>query len=359
MRLHPAFGSAIILLVCCRCVPAADLHRHGDWASAQAAARQSNKLILAYIYERGREACTAMEDMTLGRPEVVQALRSYEFLALNGDSQQSREFCEHYHVGTRWNPKEDKQDGQTAFAAVPAYLILDANGNEYYRMYGFFAPDVFLQVLGQVGKLIEYRSGLAQRPQDARLHADLGRLYLEMERPELARPLLEAAIKLDPGNDSGARASAELDLAILSIPDDPLLAARHLIAYEFNHPETNRNLEIQYYLAVAYLAGGKAEQSEKILLDFAAIPPFLPEDQAQGAQFGFLVQKGDKEVGFYPIDDLDEAKQRVRKAGEDPDKCQFTRKPMNPDYRNPWTEKADLLLRQLLKEQAGGQKPPK
>jgi hypothetical protein len=51
-------------------------------------------------------------------------------------------------------------------------------------------------------------------------------------------------------------------------------------------------------------------------------------------------------------------KQKVRELKEDPRQCRFLRKAINPDYRNPWTEKADLLLRQLRELQAQQQNKP-
>jgi tetratricopeptide (TPR) repeat protein len=354
---------AVLLVLCVggANAPAAELRRHGSWTAAQTAARASGKFIFAYIYQNGHDACAAMENNTFSNSKVVEALQGYEVLSLNGDARQNRDWCEHYRVGTRYNAQQDKEktEGETAFAAVPALLFLDANGREYYRTYGFHAPDVFLQLLGQVAKLIDWQCALDQRPQDARLHADLGRLYLEMGRPKQGQPLLEAAVKLDQNNTAGARADAELDLIILSIPDDPVMALRNLVAYQFNRPETTRVLEVRYYMAVAQLAAGREAQAEKILLDFAGIPPFLADDQGlAGLQYGYLVERGDKQIGFWSLDDEGEVKKKVREAGEDPGKCRFTRKAINPDYRNPWTEKADLLLKQLLKEQESRKSQP-
>lgn len=337
-----------------------DLTRHGSWAAAQAAARVSGKFIFVYIYEHNQEGCLAMEN-TFSDAAVVRALQGYEMLALNGDARQNREFCEHYRVGTRYDEgRAGTEDGRMAFAAIPAFLFLDYNGREYYRTYGSYAPDTFLLLLGQVARVIEYQCALAQRPQDARVHADLGRLYLEMSRTALGKPLLEKAIKLDPDNNTGARADAELDLTILSIPADPVMALRNLVAYQFNHPGTRRLFEIHFYMAVAQLAAGREDQAEKILLDFAAIPPFLNDDQGlQGVQYGYLVERDGRQVGFWPLDNQDEVRRQVREAKEDPDKCRFTRRAINPDYRNPWTEKADLLLKQLLAEQEKRKPAPK
>lgn len=337
----------------------AELPSHSDWESAQKQAQQSGKYILAYVFQPGQEACVAMDTITFVHEGVIKALQDFEFLAINGDAARHRAFCERFRVGTRWDPDSDRREGRTRFGAVPAFLFLDAAGQEYFRTYGYYAPDVFIHMLGQARQIIQLQRALQERPQDARLQADLGHLYLELERPLQAKPLLEAAIKLDPQNSTGARADAELDLIILSIPDDPDLAIRQLLAYQFNYPQSPRGLEIRYFLAVAQLAAGREKKAEQILLDFAAIPPFL--DNAEGlpnVQYGYLVECGERQIGFFPIDDVELVKQKVRELKEDPRQCRFLRKAINPDYRNPWTEKADLLLRQLRELQAKQQNKP-
>lgn len=386
IRLSSFLVALVVYLMLHSLCGAAELPRHHDWATAEAASRQSGKPIFVYVFQsltrnvvldraqakQRHEACAAMEDRTFKNPDVIKAMGAYEVLALDADLPENAKFCDKYRVGMRFEQPHDADAEPSAFAAIPAYLFLESDGTEYYRAYGFYAADMFMQLLGQVGKVIGYRQRLAEAPEDARAQADLGRLYLEMERPELAQAPLEAAVKLDPDNKTGARADAELDLIILAIPlgisddpekpppVDPMVAVRKLIQYQADHAGSRRALELQYYLAVAYLTAGKEGQCEKILLDFGSIPPFLPNDQAPpNARYGYLVTKGEKHVGFYAVETLEEARQQVRVKGDDPDRCKFERKPMNPDYRNPWTEKADLLLRQLREEQELRKNPPK
>lgn len=324
-----------------------------NWDAAQAAARVSGKCILAYVYQHGHAACVEMDRSTFPADEVIAALSRFQPLALNGKSGTCREFCKRYGVGLQSN---DDKGLQMDFAAIPACLFLDSSGNEYYRAYGYYPKASFVQLLRRVETLAQDLAAIQQRPNDARLSADLGRLYLDLERDDLGKPYLQRAVKLDPGNAVGARADAELDLTLLTIPDNPDLAFRQLVAYQFNNPDTKRALELRYYMAVAQIAAGKLEQGEKILLDFRMIPQHLPDDQrVEGAQYGYLATEEGQEVGFWPVDDLEQAKKEVQKAGKNPAACAFARKTVNPDYRNHWTEMADLLLKQLLN--AGGAKP--
>lgn len=283
----------LIMLLAAPLLSAAELNWHNHWEEAQTAAQASSKYILAYIYHPSHAACVEMDQSTFQEAAVVTALQRFEFMALNGTTAAARPFSEKYRVGVRSNVDKGLE---MDFAAVPAYLFLDASGREYYRTFGYYPVPAFLNLLQQVTALLDLTRQLDDRPQSPRLLADLGHLYLEMERPELGRPLLEQAVKLDPENQSGALADAQLDLTILTIPDDPMAAFSHLMRHNFTYPRSSRLLEVKYYMAVAQLAGERYEAAERILLDFAAIPP-----------------------------------------SEDP----------QSDYRNPWTVRADLLLKQL------------
>ncbi|MHB8997286.1 MAG: hypothetical protein ACYC63_18730 [Armatimonadota bacterium] len=284
---------------------AEDLTWHRTWEEASRAAQKSRKYVLVYVHENGHPASVEMNN-TLQVDQVTEALAAFEVLALSGSSEANAAFCEKYRIGARrpklWGAQEtaDRIDA----SATPAYLFLDASGREYYRTCGYYPPVPFIDMLGQAAQIIDWTNKLATSPNDARASADLGHLYLTLERSDLGKPLLEKAIKLDPQNATGARSDAELDLTILMIPDNPQLAFRQLVAYQFNNPETKRGLELRYYMAVAELANNHFEQAQRILMDFQSIPPNIVDN-----------------------------------------------KPTNPDYTNRWTVMADLLLKQLLDSQ--------
>lgn len=290
---------AILGMICGVCLTAAAIadtpepviNWHDTWLGAQAAARKSGRRVLTYIYHHNQPACVEMDRTTLATPAVIEALNAgFEPLQVNGASSRARAFLDKYAVGTR-----ESVDRGVAISsgAYPAYLLLDAKGTEAFRAYGYYPPDAFVQLLEQLRRLGALADALAAQPQDARVGAQLGHLYLELERPEQGKPLLAQAVQLDPENRAGARQEAELDLTILAIPDQPDEAFRGLVTYRFSYPESARGLEARYYMAVARLAGRHYDQAEKLLLDFAAIP----KD--------------------------------------------------HPDYRDPWTARADLLLQQL------------
>lgn len=278
---------------------------HKTWAAAQAASQAAGKPVFAYVYQRGQGTCLDMERGTFPEAAVVEAMDRYTPLAVNCTAADSKEFCVKYGL---WMQKRTEDDTSRMDAStIPAYLFLDATGREYHRAYGFYPPALLTQMLQRVDRLTSLLAQLSQKPNDARISADLGNLYLNLDRPELAPPYLNAATRQDPQNLTGARADAELDLVIISIPETPEKAFRDLVAYQYNYRQTTRGLEIRYYMAVAALADGQNTRAMRILDDFAAIPPMIPNPDKPGEQMH------------------------------------------NPDYyKNRWCEAADLLRRGLL-----------
>jgi thioredoxin-related protein len=302
-KVHYAGAAASLLLACLAAAcpaSAADqtLPWRDDWASAQTAARQSRRNVFVYVYQHYRPTCVEMERTTFTAPAVVKLLKErFELMAVASNSTRSRNFLDRYHLGSQLI---DEGDYEVGITACPAYLLLSPDGREYVRAFGYQPPQGFLVLLEQMQQIAKLRDRLAAEPEDAAACAALGHLYLALEQPKEGQPLLEAAVRLDPENRLGVRQEAELDLAVLSIPSEPEAAYRRLVAYRFASPDSPRALEVQYYMAVAQVAGQHYKEAEGILLDFAAIPALLPD-------------------------------------GKTP----------NPVYRSQWCEQADLLLKEL------------
>jgi hypothetical protein len=268
----------------------AQISWHGTWEEAQAAAAVSHKPILAYIYQPSHAACVQMDRTTFQETKVIAAMGAYESLAMNGSLSPARAFCEKYGVGVRSNTDRGVQ---MDFSAIPAYLLLEADGREYFRAFGYYPMIAYLTLLDRLNVVVDLQRKLAAQPGDALLCGQLGHVYLTMERDDLGKPYLQQAVKLDPQNQLGAKADAELDLIILAIPDDPAAAVNRLMTYRFTYRDTPRRLEIQYYIAVAQIAATSYDAAERTLHDFAAIDP------------------------------------------------------KDPDYKSPWAVRADLLAKQL------------
>lgn len=271
---------------------------HKDWRQAQAAARASGRSVFVYVYQHYRPTCVEMENKTFANGEVIRALGArFELLAVPANSTHQREFLDRYHLGAQ---EIDEGEYEVGVTACPAYVLLDATGREYIRFFGYYPPPQFLEVIEQLTEIARLSAGLADNADDAAACAQLGHLHLALDRSETGKPWLERAVALDPDNRLGARQEAALDLAILAIPDDPDAAYARLVAYRLAKPQSPRALEVLYYMAVAQVAAERYRDAERILLDFQAIPPLLPD-------------------------------------GKTP----------NPVYRSKWCEQADVLLKQL------------
>lgn len=281
------------------------LEWHRDWEQARKAALSSGRCVFVYVYQHYRPSCVEMETKTFAEDEVAKALRThFELMAVPANSSHQRDFLDKYHLGVQ---EIDEGDYEVGVTVSPAYVLLDATGREYIRFFGYYPPSQFREAIARLVEIARLSKRVAEHRDDAVACAQLGHLHLELDRPQTGKPWLERAVALDPDNARGARQEAELDLAILGIPDDPQAAYGRLVAYRLAHPESPRSLEVLYYMAVAQVAAERYADAERILLDFQAIPPLLPDNKTP-----------------------------------------------NPLYRSKWCEQADVLLKQLQQLQRRG-----
>lgn len=277
---------------------------HREWEKARVAARASGRCVFVYVYQHYRPSCVEMETKTFAQDEIINALRThFELMAVPANSTQQREFLDRYHLGMQ---EIDEGEYEVEVTACPAYVLLDATGREYIRFFGYYPPGQFRELIDNLVEVARLSKHLVDHPDDAVACARLGHLHLTLDRAQTGKPWLERAVTLDPDNRLGARQEAELDLAILSIPDEPQAAYGRLVAYRLAHPDSPRSLEVLYYMAVAQVAAEHYQDAERILLDFQSIPPLLPDNKTP-----------------------------------------------NPLYRSKWCEQADVLLKQLRRLDRG------
>ncbi len=277
---------------------------HRGWEQARTAARASGRCVFVYVYQHYRPTCVEMETKTFAQAEIIKALRAhFELMAVAANSTQQREFLDRYRLGMQ---EIDEGEYEVGVTACPAYVVLDATGREYIRFFGYYPPGQFREIIDYLAEIVRLSDHLADQPDDALACARLGHLHLALDRMQTGKPWLERAVALDADNRLGARQEAELDLAILSIPDEPQAAYGRLVAYRLAHPDSPRALEVLYYMAVAQVAAEHYQDAERILLDFQSIPPLLPDNKTP-----------------------------------------------NPLYRSKWCEQADVLLKQLRRLDRG------
>ncbi len=252
-----------------------------SWEKASAQAKQSGKPIYVYVWEYPRMSrnewarvkqdnpCYKMSQSTLANKQVKQMLRGYILCALEVHAPPNRQFIRKHVPGLL--PEADEERVGLSAYRLPFHLFFDSSGKKAFQIYGYIPSQWFVQTLEAVQLLIKEQGTASDKLKQARAYARLGHICLELELYEDAKKHLERALKLDPGNESGAKADAELDLTIISIPDAPAKAARVLENYLDDYPHAVRCTEVRYFLAVAkYLVGDRGgaiqilEQIERI-----------------------------------------------------------------------------------------------
>jgi len=252
-----------------------------NWEEANAQAQQSGKPVYVYVWEyprmspddwtrvREHNPCYQMSQSTLTDQQVKRMLRDYVLCALEVHVPPNRQFI-HKHAPGLLPDADEEQAGFSAYR-LPFHLFFDSSGKKVFQVYGYIPAQWFVQTLEAVQLLIKGQGAENDKLKQARAYARLGHICLELEIYEEAKKHLERTRKLDPDNKTGAKADAELDLTIISIPDAPAKAGRALESYLDDHPNSARRTEVRYFLAVAqYLVGDESrairilEQIERI-----------------------------------------------------------------------------------------------
>ena len=252
-----------------------------NWEMASTKAKDSSKPIYVYVWEYPRmspddwarvnkhNACYQMNQSTLLNSQTKRLLRDYVLCALEVHLPPNRQFI-HKHAPGLLPDADQEQAGFSAYR-LPFHLFFDSSGKKVFQIYGYIPVQWFVQILEAVPLLIKGQDAENGQLEQARAYARLGHICLELELYEQAQKHLERVLELDPSNKTGARADAELDLTIISVPDAPAKACRALESYLSDHPNSTRCTEVRYFLAVAqYLAGDHSraiqilEQIERI-----------------------------------------------------------------------------------------------
>jgi len=108
--------------------------------SALELAKKDNKLMLAFFFGSGCEACIKMKKCTL-LTECVQEYIKKHFIPIK------------YESGA-----DSDQFMRFGVTAKPAILVLDSGGNEIFRKIGYFEPDLFIKKLEMARKKAAHRA---------------------------------------------------------------------------------------------------------------------------------------------------------------------------------------------------------
>ncbi len=249
--------------------------RYENWEEASAQAQKSGKPVYVYVWEyprmsredwarvREHNACYQMGQSTLANQQVKSLLRDYVLCALEVHVPPNRQFI-HKHAPGLLPDADEEQAGFSAYR-LPFHLFFDSSGKKVFQVYGYIPTQWFVQTLEAVQLLIKGQGAENDKLKQARAYARLGHICLELELHEEAKKHLERTRQLDPDNKTGAKADAELDLTIISIPDVPAKAYRALESYLDDHPNSARRTEVRYFLAVAQYWAGDESRAIRIL----------------------------------------------------------------------------------------------
>ena len=272
---------------------AARIDWHDSYSAALEAAEQSGKPIFAFVYLSDQPGQFAgpreeirleerthpgsgrpldlkrMLNQTLSDPAVTAAAKQFEAVKLDLRDPTNDDARRRLKVSPGVDPSSE-----TRVAMYPITVFLDSTGTELFRRHGTMAAVGYAAQLDRAAQLNEKRDAVLDDPRDPVKRRELGRAYMEMDpTPEdriydAAVEHLEAAIRFDPGNETGANFDARVDLAILSIPKSAEEAVSKLFQLQGEDEDGHRKLEIQYYMAVAHFVSEDYASARKLLREF-------------------------------------------------------------------------------------------
>lgn len=278
----------IILLICIAHVAVAQekvrlpgaLNWHESFEAACEASRASDNPILAFIYVETHPGSIALSNVLMGREPVRERLAKFELLGIPYNSERHEDFLQQYDVREKVRSATDGEGQVTIYPSLPTIIYVDNDGTEYYRDKGFtplpasqmnsdsrlveLAEKAFASHLKQVNQLITLLRKTRHDP-TARAHAAAGHIFLEMTQYDRATEHLQAAMALDPANETGAFADAYLDSIILKIADHTERCLQQLEDFRGRFPDSDRLFEVEYYRAVCLVALERYGQARTVL----------------------------------------------------------------------------------------------
>jgi thioredoxin-related protein len=238
-----------------------------DLATAQALAKQENKLVMVDLFTEWCHWCQELEKKVYPDARVVRLVRE-GFVAVKVDGEQNRKLVEQFKV-----------------EGYPTVVILEPGGSEIKRITGYEPAEVFAADLAEALELWKLKGeapelekkleagGVEAGPTAARL----GYIYRRLGEAQKARQYLEQA------RAAGVE-SPDLELDWVLLTSQGADRVESLLAWRQRHPEHARQWEAGFELGYAQ---AKLKRWEEAVASFEQVSQGAP-DSFWGLRAGFL-----------------------------------------------------------------------
>lgn len=282
MRRHLTYRLAAVALVflltvltaCGKKAPAG-VNWLNDMEEGKKAAVEGKKPLLVYYTADDSRAAGEFETEVLHDPAVMAKLAAFATVMIDADVDE--ETPKAYNV-----------------VAYPTTIIYYANGDEVTRLTGKMATDAFLKLLadvqaGTIETLKQKEARLAKSPDDLALTNEIATAYVNSNRPEKAKPLLEKIVSADSENKSGLVPGAMTQLGFIDLTAqqyEPALALFGDVVKKFPAAPESRKCEV--YIGDCYQLMGETDEAVAAYKAVASKYPDTPEAADANAKLGKL-----------------------------------------------------------------------
>jgi TolA-binding protein len=260
------FAAALTLAACpgvghaaVRWLQAADDRQ--PWEFALDLAKRNRQPIMAFVYTANSPVTEIMQDQTFTSKQVSGLAPKFQCVLVDAGRPENRPFLARFGLGS----VEARAEGAMVEGhSFPVTVFISPDGVAEHMVYGGVIAEDLATVMTAVLGVMAEREALAKQPEDAGALARLGGRYVELQRYEAAREVLEQALKLDPEAKKGTEA-ARLDLAIaLLAPQqrDCDRAIGLITEYIGLYPEGELSCKAHYLLGGALLGAAEAHQDK-------------------------------------------------------------------------------------------------
>lgn len=219
---------------------------------ALAAAQAQDTLLFVDVYATWCGPCLRLDAEVFPTSQAGAATDGLVALRIDAESGEGPAIAERYHV-----------------VGFPTLLLLDAQGQEIDRVFGFLPPDEFAETVRGYregrGTIEELRARVAADPSDLALVLELGERAAVRGEGAEALALLERVIAEDADNAAGLRVRAHHTLGkylYLRGSGDLEAAKAQLRIVLEQFPDTPQAEDAAYQMLIAEIRGGETEAAQ-------------------------------------------------------------------------------------------------